>query len=259
MTRSVRSRSLIPFSLPAALTLLLWSGATGALAQGAPNITATCDAGTVKVVGTDFLLPANSLQISIALPVEGSEVFPDVDKYFAFTPSTFTQNVSPKAQRPPGVYLVSATTYMVVGSTARTVQGANTRMSLPCPPAPSPSPSASPTPSPTPPPLDSKLACNPTAAPAGGVITAVGTGFPVATKVLLTWKTGVNATPQLTTVTDGTGGFQTPILLFPHDVTGPRTLAALPDPQNLNPFKEVDAECLVTVGSVQPRDFAWRR
>jgi hypothetical protein len=255
MTRSVRSRSLRPFSLPAALTLLLWSGATGALAQGAPNITATCDAGTVKVVGGDFLLPATSLQISIALPVEGTELFPDVDKYFAFTPSTFTQNVSPKAQRPPGVYLVSATTYVVSGPTARPVQTANTRMQLPCAPSPSPSPS----PSPTPPPLDSKLACNPTAAPAGSVVTAVGTGFPVATTVLLTWKTGINATPQLTTVTDGTGGFQTPILLFPHDVSGPRTLAALPDPQNLNPFKEVDAECLVTVGSVQPRDFAWRR
>lgn len=250
----------------AALVALIAAGMLAVVVRGAtiPGVTATCDLppGTVRVVGLQYgNVDANALRIFVSLPVEGDEVFPSATTFFSLpsdfqTAHGFTQFVVPST-RPTGTYIVTATTFHNPGGLS--LETARTTLPLPCPAAQA-TPTPTPTPTPTAPPADSQLACGPAASTPGSMISAIGTGFPKSTAVLLTWKTGINVTPQLTTLSDATGGFQVPVLIFPHDQVGPRVLAATPDPKLSDPpFKEVDAQCLVGLGPVQPRDFAWRR
>jgi hypothetical protein len=222
-----------------------------------PVLTVTCDSppGTLKVVGTSYAMPATGLRITISrVPGTPDETFPssgfDPLPQEFMASHTFTRFVAP-ATRPAGTYSVVAATYRVSDGQGTFVESQKSAISLPC---------VLPSPSPTPPALNPQLACNPTSVHAGSMVTAVGTGFPRNLGVVLTWRAGINAVPPLIATTDPTGGLQVPILIFPHDVVGVRTLAVTPDPSAIEPgFKEIDAQCLVAPGAVQPRDFAWRR
>jgi hypothetical protein len=234
------------------------AGAGAALAAVAsPGISGSClfPSGDVRVTGANFFnQSATMLRISIS-STNGDQQFPNATDFYKFQPSTFTQDVTP-SQRPAGTYVVVARTYRVDARTGQQaeVEVARTTMTLPCPTG------ATPTPSPTPASFNPKLACDPPAAVVGSTLTAKGTGFPPGVRVNLTWQGRINAVPQAFTVTDPTGGFQASLLIFPHDQTGPRQLVASADPQvKPLPFADTNIICLVTPGSVQPADFAWRR
>lgn len=68
-----------------------------------------------------------------------------------------------------------------------------------------------------------KVLLDPLIAEQGSVITVRGSGFPVLTDVRLSWSQGLGSA---TVRTDVTGGFTTPMLIFPNDVTGTRVLFA---------------------------------
>lgn len=89
-------------------------------------------------------------------------------------------------------------------------------------------------------------------APQGTVVVATGSGFPAGTQVGLTWSTGI--TPALPIVTaDAKGGFRIGVLVFHHDVVGPRNLVAtwVGGPE----FPSLEVPMLVTVRSVMPPGF----
>jgi hypothetical protein len=108
------------------------------------------------------------------------------------------------------------------------------------------------------------VALNPPIGPPGFVTFAVGTGFPPNKPIVdLNW-----ASPDLLShlaknmQTDASGSFRYPVLVFYHDILGPRTLQAIV----ANPFGEAagaaieaDAPFLVTLGRSQPSDFVERR
>jgi hypothetical protein len=98
------------------------------------------------------------------------------------------------------------------------------------------------------------LRVSPALGPPGFVTHASGSGFPPNVLVKLSWVPGIGT---WTVRTDGSGGFQTSVLVFPLDQTGERALRATPvDPGR---FTKVDAPFLCVPGSVQPRSFEVRR
>jgi len=108
------------------------------------------------------------------------------------------------------------------------------------------------------------VALDPPIGPPGFVTTAVGSGFPAkSTIVVLNWQGPSLLSPLPATIkTDAYGAFQIPILVLYHDLLGPRLLRAIVD----NPFGdragsaiEADAPFLVTPGRSQPADFLLRR
>lgn len=108
------------------------------------------------------------------------------------------------------------------------------------------------------------VALDPPIGPPGFVTTAVGSGFPASsTIVVLNWQPPALLSPLPQTIkTDASGSFQIPILVLYHDLLGPRMLQAIV----ANPFGdragaaiEADAPFLVTPGRGQPSDFALRR
>jgi hypothetical protein len=104
------------------------------------------------------------------------------------------------------------------------------------------------------------LTLNPGLARPGFVTFAIGQGFPANTDVTLTWDRGIGGAEA---VSDDEGTFRVPILLFRHDLLGPRTLEALllVDDGIGDPELEVAATApfLVVPGTAQPGDFVNRR
>jgi hypothetical protein len=108
------------------------------------------------------------------------------------------------------------------------------------------------------------LALNPPIGPPGFVPFAVGTGFPANQALQLRWSspalTGLLAPPGATVQTDGNGAFSVPMLVFYHDILGPRTLQV--DVRNDKggvALISMTAPFLVTLGRSQPSDFVERR
>jgi hypothetical protein len=108
------------------------------------------------------------------------------------------------------------------------------------------------------------VALDPPIGPPGFVTNVVGTGFPAnATIVFLNWGAPALRSPLPKNIkTDANGSFQFPILVFYHDLLGPRMLQAIV----ANPFGdragsaiEADAPFLVTPGRSQPTDLVLRR
>jgi hypothetical protein len=108
------------------------------------------------------------------------------------------------------------------------------------------------------------VALDPPIGPPGFVTNVVGTGFPAnASIVFLNWGAPALRSPLPKNIkTDANGSFQFPILVFYHDLLGPRMLQAVV----ANPFGdragsaiEADAPFLVTPGRSQPTDLVLRR
>jgi len=134
-----------------------------------------------------------------------------------------------------GAYVSTTTTIPFVEPYTPPTTAAPTPPPTP-PPTPAPPPPTTPTTptvAPTLPPLPPAtttppaapgaptLTVDPNVGPAGSVTTATGTGFAPNSVVVLTWSTGIGT--QLVP-TDATGGFVTGVVIFDHDVTGPRNL-----------------------------------
>lgn len=101
-----------------------------------------------------------------------------------------------------------------------------------------------------PPPLAPALELVPPLGPTGFVTTAVGTGFPPDVDVTLTWDPGIGTSMVRT---DAGGNLNTPVLVLPNDVIGPRALvAAVPPVPGLEVAPVVPAPYLVVPGTVQP-------
>ena len=108
------------------------------------------------------------------------------------------------------------------------------------------------------------VALDPPIGPPGFVSTAVGSGFPAnSTIVVLNWQSPALRSPLPATIkTDANGAFKVPMLVMYHDLLGPRLLQAIV----ANPFGdragsaiEADAPFLVTPGRSQPSDLVLRR
>jgi hypothetical protein len=98
------------------------------------------------------------------------------------------------------------------------------------------------------------LTLSPALGPPGFVTQASGAGFPPNVLVHLSWSVGLGSS---TVRTDAHGAFRTPVLIFPQDETGPRTLLATPVTKGR--FASVQAAFLCVPGSEQPPAFAVRR
>ena len=108
------------------------------------------------------------------------------------------------------------------------------------------------------------VALDPPIGPPGFVTTAVGSGFPAnSTIVVLNWQSPALRSPlPLTIKTDANGSFQIPVLILYHDLLGPRMLQAIvanPFGERAGAAIEADAPFLVTPGRTQPSDFVLRR
>jgi hypothetical protein len=71
--------------------------------------------------------------------------------------------------------------------------------------------------------IEPRLVATPAIGPTGSVPFAVGTDFPANAPIQLSWRPGLG---RKTVVSDATGSFRIPMLVFPHDVQGPRELVA---------------------------------
>jgi hypothetical protein len=102
------------------------------------------------------------------------------------------------------------------------------------------------------------------------VTLAVGTGFPPNSPLTLGWdRPALRSKPQCRTldanhnpVTDGNGAFQCEVLVFYHDLLGPRTISAsVPNPYGSLAGSPVlvQAPFFVSPGRQQPPDFTERR
>jgi hypothetical protein len=108
--------------------------------------------------------------------------------------------------------------------------------------------------------LNPTLTLTPAVGPPGTVTVAHGADFPPNIAIQLAWSQGISGTTPAALVSDGSGAFTTPVLVFPHDELGTRVLTAVsvvPPDSSLLGF--ASASFLVTPGVVQPRDFSWRR
>jgi hypothetical protein len=108
------------------------------------------------------------------------------------------------------------------------------------------------------------VALDPPIGPPGFVTTAVGSGFPPnSTIVVLNWQPPSLLSPLPAAIkTDANGAFQFPLLVLYHDLLGPRLLQAIvanPYGDRAGAAIEADAPFLVTPGRSQPSDFVLRR
>ena len=108
------------------------------------------------------------------------------------------------------------------------------------------------------------VALDPPIGPPGFVTTAVGSGFPAnSTIVVLNWQQPALLSPLPAAIkTDANGAFRVPVLIMYHDLLGPRLLQAIvPNPfgERAGAAIEADAPFLVTPGRSQPSDFVLRR
>jgi Tol biopolymer transport system component len=75
---------------------------------------------------------------------------------------------------------------------------------------------------------NAELTLNPPNGPPGIVAIAEGKGFPPSTEIILEWTVGINEKRASPVVTDALGAFRTQVLVFHHDVEGPRDLLVSP-------------------------------
>jgi hypothetical protein len=74
---------------------------------------------------------------------------------------------------------------------------------------------------------NAQLTVDPPSGPPGIVTIAEGKGFPPNIAIVLSWTVGINQR-RAPVVTDATGAFRAQVLIFHHDVEGPRDLVASP-------------------------------
>jgi hypothetical protein len=74
---------------------------------------------------------------------------------------------------------------------------------------------------------NAELTLDPPTGPPGIVTIAVGKGFPPNTEITLDWTVGIDQR-RPPVVTDDLGAFRTQVLVFHHDVEGPRDLLVSP-------------------------------
>ena len=174
-------------------------------------------------VGLALVPPATGKPDATALPAQDS---------------TFAINFT-VPQRPPGTYEVVATQTPPAGIAALPPIVVRTQFQIPC--------------------VKAAIKLAPDVGPPGTVTTVTGTGFPLGAVVKLTWSQGIPLSIPSITI-PATQGFQTTILIFPHDQLGQRTLSAAPDLSVTGAplFNIATAVFLVGPGSEQPRDFSWR-
>jgi uncharacterized repeat protein (TIGR01451 family) len=96
-----------------------------------------------------------------------------------------------------------------------------------------------------------KLIVRPPLGPPGFVTRAFGRDFPANASVVLTWNSGLG---RLRVVADRKGRFEVPVLIFYHDLLGPRDLIATPAP-GAPGFRPPRARFLVVQGTLQPPRF----
>jgi len=114
-------------------------------------------------------------------------------------------------------------------------------VNLPPPPPVTPAPTT--TTSTTAPVAPPSLTVSPPDGPPGFVTIAVGHNFAPSSVVVLTWSTGIGTT---LVPTDATGSFTVGVLIFDHDILGPRNLVAT------DHFIIAQATFLVVPGDAQP-------
>jgi hypothetical protein len=68
-----------------------------------------------------------------------------------------------------------------------------------------------------------RISLNPTIGPPGQVVQVTGSGFASNTLLTLSWKQGIGT---FLAESDGSGGLDTQVLVYPHDQLGPTTLVA---------------------------------
>jgi uncharacterized repeat protein (TIGR01451 family) len=95
------------------------------------------------------------------------------------------------------------------------------------------------------------LVVRPPLGPPGFVTRAFGRDFPANASVVLTWHSGLG---RLRVVADRKGRFEVPVLIFHHDLLGPRELVADPAP-GAPGFRPPRARFLVVQGTLQPPRF----
>jgi Tol biopolymer transport system component len=95
----------------------------------------------------------------------------------------------------------------------------------------------------------------PDVAPPGLVTIVSGSGFPAGATLTLSWSVGI--TPKLATiVTDADGKFRVGVLIFHHDIIGPRELIATRAAGPL--FPPAQAPMLVTSAPDIPSTYGWQ-
>jgi Tol biopolymer transport system component len=101
----------------------------------------------------------------------------------------------------------------------------------------------------------SQIVLDPPVGPQGIVVVATGSGFPPGAKIQLTWSTGITPTLPVVTAKGSAGTWSLQVLVFHHDITGPRNLIAtwVGGPAG-SEFPTMQVPMLVTVRSMTPPD-----
>ena len=97
-----------------------------------------------------------------------------------------------------------------------------------------------------------ELKVDPPRGPPGIVTIATGKGFPPNTPVVLTWSIGITQRTA-PVVTDAVGAFRAQVLVFHHDVEGPRDLMA--SPADGKAFQPISVSFFVTTPTGTPPGF----
>jgi hypothetical protein len=121
-----------------------------------------------------------------------------------------------------------------------------------------PPPPDDPPPPPPPAVFTPTVSLNPAVGRGGTVTTATFAGFPAGSTVTIDWSQGIE--PSTTSIQVGADGALTvPMLIFPGDVIGPRTLTATTTHPQTGAQIVTTAAYLGETGSAQPGDFVGRR
>jgi hypothetical protein len=189
----------------------------------------------ITVTGTGFQ-PRNPVAITF-IPPSGDK---PITSAIPAPDTSFTASIAVPS-RPPGAYAVVATqTYAALALLAAPPLVLRAEFTIPC--------------------VKASIRLVPQVGPPGTVVTVTGTGFPIGAVVKLSWSQGVPI--RRASISIGSSqGFQTRVLIFPHDELGKRKLSAGPDLTVANAiiFNIASADFMVVPGSEQPRDFTWRR
>lgn len=100
---------------------------------------------------------------------------------------------------------------------------------------------------------NAELILDPPIGPPGIVTIAEGKGFPPNTELVIEWSVGINERRAASVVTDGLGSFRTQVLLFHHDIEGPRDLIV--SPANGTAFLPISVSFFVSKPTSHPPRF----
>jgi hypothetical protein len=223
-----------PPPTPAAITLAPGCGPALTPVAGPPPRYA------IHVTGTDFN-PFHDVLVTFDAAAGGTpESFATATDGFG----RFELDIQP-AQRAAGDHLVRADDFRLREAVAN--------FAVPCPVT-STTPAQPPATVLTP-----KLDLDPKLGPTGSLTRATGSGFPRGRPVTLLWDRGLMSLRKNPVTADADGAFAVDILIFHHDVRGPRKLSALLEPDAVGFGAPPPAEYLVVPGTLQPSGFTARR